>query len=101
MTECENLGFVGFRIKFEQNKTSAKPNKNRKKNIIWFNPSYSANVTTKIGIKFLQILDKYSPNSNKFQKLLNLNNVKFSYSSLPYFASIINAGRNGLIKTTL
>ena len=101
MTECENLGFVGFRIEFEQNNTSAKPNKNRKKNIIWFNPFYSANVTTKIGNRFLQILDKYSPNSNKLQKLFNLNHIKFSYSSVPYFASIIKAGRNGLIKTTL
>ena len=48
------LSASGFqqRIRFEQGTTSA-PNKNIKRNIIKFNPPYSANVTTKIGNKFL------------------------------------------------
>ena len=46
------------RIKFEEGNTSARPSKNRKKNIIWFKPHYSVNVTTKIGHKVLQIFDK-------------------------------------------
>ena len=48
------LSASGFqqRIKFEQGNTSATPNQNRKRNIIWFNNPNSANVTTKIGNKF-------------------------------------------------
>ena len=54
------------------------------------NPPYIANVTTKTGNKFLQILDKHFPKSHNFHKLFNCNNVKISYSSLPNFASITN-----------
>ena len=50
-------------IKFEQSNTSATPNKNRKMNIIWFNPPSSAIITTKIGNKFLEILYKHFPKS--------------------------------------
>ena len=46
------------RIKFEEGNTSARPSKNRKKNIICFKPHYSVTVTTKIGHKVLQIFDK-------------------------------------------
>ena len=49
------------RIKFVQGNTSATPSKNRKKNIIWFHPSNSANATTKIGNKFSQTFDKNFP----------------------------------------
>ena len=44
---------------------------------IWFNPSHSVNVETKIG------------KTNKFQKIFNKNNVKVSYSCLPNFANMI------------
>ena len=38
--------------------------KNRKRNILWFNPPFSKNVSTNIGRKFLEILDKCFPPSN-------------------------------------
>ena len=94
------LSASGFRqrIKFEQHNTSTTPNRNRKRNIIWFNPTYSANVTTKIGNNFLQILDKHLPKSHKFHKLFNCSNLKVSYSSLPNFASIINSHNKKILR---
>ena len=94
------LSSRGFqqRMRFEQHKTSATPNKNRKRNIIWFNPPYSANVATKIGNEFLQILDQHFPKSHKFHKFFNQNNVKVSYSSLPNFASIINSHNKKILR---
>ena len=91
------LSASGFqqRNRFEQHQTSAKPNKSRKRNIMWFNPPYNANVTTKIGNKFLQILDKHFPKSHK---LFNRNDVKVSYSSLPNFASIINSHNKKILR---
>ena len=86
------------RIRFEQHKTSATPRKNRKSNIIWFNPPYSANVTTQIGNKFLEILDKYFPKSHKYHKILNCNNAKVSYNSLPNFVSIINSHNKKILR---
>ena len=85
-------------LDFEQHKTSATPNKNRKRNIIWFNPPYSANVTTKIDTKFLQILDEHIPKSDKFHKLFNSNNVKVSHISLSNFANIINSHNKKILR---
>ena len=62
----------------------------RKKQIIWFNPSYSKNITTKVGKYFLSLIDKHFPQHHKLHKLFNRNNVKISYSCLPNIKSIIN-----------
>ena len=85
------------RIRFEQHKT-ATPNKNRKRNIIWFNTPYSTNVITKTDNKFLQILDKHFSKSHKFLKLFKRSNVKVSYSSLPNFASIIDSHNKKILR---
>ena len=71
-----------------QNKNN---NKKRKRNIIWFNPPYSQNVTTKIGKVFLELIDKHFPEHNKLSKLFNRNTVKVSYSCTQNIKSIINS----------
>ena len=62
----------------------------RKRQIIWFNPPYSKNVTTKVGKFFLSLIDKHFPPHHKLHKLFNLNNVKISCSCLPNIKSLIN-----------
>ena len=57
----------------------------RKRQIIWFNPPYSKNVTTKVGKFFLSLIDKHFPPHHKLHKLFNRNNVK-----IPNIKSIIN-----------
>ena len=64
--------------------------RNRKRNIIWFNPPYSKNVKTKVAEKFLKLIKRHFPQRHKFHKLFNKNNVKVSYSSMPNVKSIIN-----------
>ena len=59
-------------IYIEQDNTSPTPNKNRKRNIIWFNPPFKANVTTKIGNKFEQILDKHFLKILRQEKMASL-----------------------------
>ena len=49
---------------FNENiKFTSRPPKRRKRgrNILWFNSSFSSNVTTNIGKIFLQLLDKHFP----------------------------------------
>ena len=65
--------------------------KNRKRNIIWFNPPFSKNVTTNIGKYFLQLIQTHFPNNNKYHKIFNKNNLKLSYSCMNNMRSIINA----------
>ena len=62
--------------------TSATPDKNRKRKIIWFNPPYRANVTSKIGNKFLQILDKHFQNHTNFISFLTATTLKLAI--IPY-----------------
>ena len=57
--------------------------KNRKRNVIWFNPPYSRSVATNVGKTFLNLLEKHFPKHHKFRKIFNRNNVKISYSCMP------------------
>ena len=98
---CNNALFnSGFKqkIKFDPNfGNNNSQNKNRKRNIIWFNPSYSNNVLTNIGKYFLTILDKHFPKSHRLHRtVFNRNNVKISYSAMPNFVSVINSHKKRL-----
>ena len=75
-------------------KYTARPTKkkrNRKRIIIWSNAPYSRNVSTNIGFgkKFLHLVDKHFPCSNKLHKIFNRNTIKVSYSCTDNMAKII------------
>ena len=55
----------------------------RSRNITWFNPPFSANVSTNIGAKFLRTIDKCFPPSHPLSKIVNRNTVKISYRCMP------------------
>ena len=57
--------------------------RNRKRNVIWFNPSFSVNVKTKVGSYFLNLLKKHFLPCHKFSKLFSRNTIKVSYSCMP------------------
>ena len=63
--------------------------RNRKRQIIWFNPPYSVNVKTNVGKLFMRLIDKHFPSHHKFHKLFNRNNVKLSYSCMPSMKNVI------------
>ena len=65
--------------------------RNRRRNIIWFNPPYNAQVKTNIGKKFLDLLEQHFPKKHKFRKLFNKNTVKLSYSCTKNVESIISS----------
>ena len=57
--------------------------RNRKRNVIWFNPPFSVNVKTKVRNFFLNLIRKLVTPGYKFSKLLNRNTTKVSYSLMP------------------
>ena len=57
--------------------------KNRKRNIVWFNPPYSKSLKTNIGKYFFRLLNKHFPPSHKLYKIFNKNTLKLSYSCMP------------------
>ena len=63
--------------------------RNRKRQIIWFNPPYSVNVKTNVGKLFMRLIGKHFPRHHKFHKLFNHNNVKLNYSCMPSMKNVI------------
>ena len=64
--------------------------KNRKKNVLWYNPPFNKNVKTKIGEEFLKILDKCFPKSHPLAKVLNRHLVKVSFCCMANMSQIIS-----------
>ena len=71
----------------------------RKRQIIWFNPHYSANVKTNFGKIFMRlVVDKYFPCHQKYFKLFNRNNIKLSYSCMPNINNVILKHNSKIMK---
>ena len=70
----------------------------RKRQIIWFNPPYSANVKTNVGRNFMRLVDKHFPRHHKYHKLFNKNNIKLSYSCMPNMNNIIRKHNSNVMK---
>ena len=72
------------------NPAATRTRKNRKRNIIWYNPPYNKNVQTNIGKTFLKLINKHFPKNHKFHKIFNKNNLKLSYSCTENMETIIS-----------
>ena len=86
----------------ENRKTSQRrKRKNRRRNIIWFNPPFSRNVSTNLGQRFFRLINKHFPNGSCLHKIFNQNTIKLSYSScMPNMSSIIKRHNNEILKPT-
>ena len=95
----EALIKAGYNHKLTYQKHNQKKDNSqqRKRQIIWFNPPYSKNVTTKVGKYFLSLIDKHFPLHHKLHKLFNQNNVKISYSCPTNIKSMINAHNRNML----
>ena len=95
-TALQNSGFSPT-LMFTPGRTTKK---NRKRNIIWFNPPYNKNVKTNIGKIFLKLVDKHFPNSNKLHKIFNRNTLKVSYRCTENMAQITKKHNKKITNTT-
>ena len=68
----------------EEEASTNRPNKerNRRRNIIWYNPPLRKNVRSNIGRNFLTLIDKHFPSTSNLQKIFNRNTMKISYSCM-------------------
>ena len=85
------------KLKFQKASINNTQHRQRKTNIIWFNPLFTKSVVTKIGKTFLRLIGKHYPPHNKLHELFNQNNVKISYSCIPNVKSLINRHNNTLL----
>ena len=87
------LKISGYKDRLVYENSSVNENKKnekekRRRNIIWYNPPYPANVKTNIGKIFFKLLNKHFPRGHKFYKISNKKTVKFSYSSTKKMVSL-------------
>ena len=83
----------GFKedVEYAESRKVKEPVSRRKRarRITWFNPPFSKNVITRVGQKFLKLIDKHFPVDSKLHKVFNRGTVKVSYSCMPNMANII------------
>lgn len=92
-TAINNAGYTS-KLNFTQ-PSSDRKKRVRKRNIIWFNPPYSKSVSTNVGAKFLQLIDKHFK-GKALGKFFNRSTVKISYCCTPNLDRIIS-GHNSRI----
>ena len=91
------LANAGYNHTFTYSPSDKIKKKNRKRNIIWFNPPYNQSVTNNIGKTFLDIIDTNFPKSHQLHKIFNRNTIKISYSCTRNIQSIINTHNKKII----
>ena len=62
--------------------------RNRRKDVLWFNPPFSTNIKTKIGAKFLKLIDTHFPKDHPLHPIINRNTIKMSYRNTPNIKKI-------------
>ena len=85
-----------FKVELKFNKKK-KQTRNRKRNIIWFNPPFNKNVSTNIAQTFLRLLDKHFPRTHKMHKIFNRNTVKVSYGCTNNMSQIVKGHNNKIL----
>ena len=95
----DKLHQSGYQQKLKYNPVNTKTHskRNHKRNIIWFNPPFNRNVSTKIGKYFLNLLDKNFPRNHCFHKIFNRNSIKVNYSCTKNMKTIINTHNKDIL----
>ena len=92
----EELKFQGENIPNDINKENKKySKKNRKRNIIWYNPSFCRLATINVGMK---LIDKHFKHNNILHKIFSRKTLKISYSCKKNIFQIINNDNKEIIK---
>ena len=86
----ERLEYINQEVKDER----VRNKRQRKCQIIWYNPPFIKSVTTNIAQKFLRLVDRHFPKKWKLHKIFNRNTLKVSYSCMPNMSTLIKAHNN-------
>ena len=74
-----NKGYK-YDLKFKPTAPRNRDQEKRKRNITWFNPPFDMEVKTKVGNKFIKIIDESFPDGHILKPIFNRNTLKLSYS---------------------
>ena len=91
---CEMTEFLEDR----KSSSEKRKRKNRRRNITWFNPPYSQNVSTNIGRRFRTLISKHFPWNSELSKIFNIKTLKLSYSCMPNMAALISQHNRSILR---
>ena len=80
-----------------QNNQARANSRARTRNITWFNPPFSKNISTNVGRKVLNIAKECFKDGHPLKKIFNKNTLKVSYSCMPNLDSKIKAHNKVLL----
>ena len=78
-------------------KTSHSGRKHPKRDITWYNPPFSKNVSTNIRCTFLKLLDTEFTEEHMLHKIFNRNTVKISYSRMTNLKQNIDSHNKSIL----
>ena len=95
--EQEALRRAGYmeELTYQPEVTATPRRRQRKRKVVWFNPPYCMSLKTKVGQRFLNILDSCFPTDHPLHRVFNRHTVQLSYRTMPNLAKIIS-GHNAL-----
>ena len=98
--EQEALRRAGYmeELTYQPEVTATPRRRQRKRKVVWFNPPYCMSLKTKVGHRFLNILDSCFPADHPLHRVLNRHTVQLSYRTMPNLAKIIS-GHNAKVVT--
>ena len=95
LTESGHIHQLAYNPENEATQNQARNKK--KRNIIWFNPPFNAAVSTNVGKRFLELIDKHFVKKHPLRPLLNRNTVKIAYSCTMNMHAIIQSHNKKLL----
>ena len=90
-----NKADYNYKLKFNEAQEST--NKNRQRKCIYYNPPFCQSVKTKIGTRFIELIDKHFGPNHPYHKIFNRKNLKLSYCCVPNIKSIISGHNKKLL----
>ena len=90
----------GFKhtLEYSEEDGSTQPSRRRSRKIIYWIPPFTLNVSTNLGEKFLNLVNKCFPKGSVLCKAFNRNNLKLSYRTMPNIAQKITSHNRGILE---
>ena len=91
----------GYKYVLEYNKNRTTPNttsqKQRVRNIVWYNPPYYKATATNIGRKFFNVVSYTFTEGSILRKIFNRNTLKVNYTCVPNITTTISSHNHKIL----
>ena len=102
--EQEALRRAGYteELIYRPEEEASRPSKRRRRREVkWFNPPFCRSLKTKVGQRFLSILDTCFPTDHPLHRIFNRHTVQLSYRTMPSLGKIISGHNAKVVADTL